>query len=82
MNAETDHRDLAAALHRCTSQVILSGYASPLYDEDLYPDWNRYEINAWTGQGRAEHTLADGRRTEVLWSNIPLATELMLEAAE
>jgi DNA adenine methylase len=41
--------------------VVLSGYASPLYDRDLYPDWHRIERQA----------LADGarERTEVLWIN-------------
>lgn len=69
MTGVDDHTDLADALHRCRATVLLSGYASPLYDLELYADWHRHEIQAWTGQGRAEHTQADGQRVEVLWSN-------------
>lgn len=68
-----EHVDLAVALHACQATVLLSGYASPLYDNELYADWHRHEITAWTGQGRAEHKHADGVRTEVLWSNRPIA---------
>lgn len=66
MRAEGDHRDLADALHACKAAVVLSGYASPLYDRELYPGWDRHTIAAWTGQGDG------GNRTEVLWSNRPL----------
>lgn len=56
-----DHRDLAAVLHGLEGMVVLSGYACRLYDEVLFPDWNRVE----------KETHADGarRRTEVLWIN-------------
>ena len=74
MNAAADHVELAEALHACEATVILSGYTSPLYDLELYVDWHRHEISAWTGQGRAEHSKADGRRVEVLWSNRPIDT--------
>jgi DNA adenine methylase len=59
--SDQDHRDLAAALHSFQGMVVLSGYASPLYDEELYSDWHRIEREA----------LADGarKRTEVLWIN-------------
>jgi DNA adenine methylase len=41
--------------------VVLSGYPSPLYQDDLYQGWFRVQRTA----------LADGtkRRTEVLWLN-------------
>lgn len=69
MSTAAEHRDLAEALHGCTSAVVLSGYASPLYD-DLYAGWDRLEIAAFTGQaGDAQ------QRTEVVWSNRPLAAE-------
>lgn len=63
------HRDLAAALHAARAAVVLSGYASDLYDLDLYPVWHRTTLVSGTGQG-------DGwsNRTEVLWSNRPFST--------
>lgn len=68
-----DHRQLADALHECRASVVLSGYPSPLYAE-LYDGWHRAELAAWTGNGiRNGATKADGDRTEVLWSNRPLA---------
>lgn len=64
-----EHRELAEVLHQASSMVVLSGYPSPLYDDELYPDWHRHEIPTWTGQGNSGH---DGNRTEVVWSNIKL----------
>lgn len=62
------HVQLAAALRECKSAVVLSGYASPLYEE-LYPGWHRIELKAPTAlSGRAAEN-------EVLWSNIELGTQ-------
>lgn len=67
-----EHRELSEALHDCAATVVLSGYHSSLYD-DLYSDWHRMELRAWTGNGiRGGATKTDGFRTEVLWSNRPL----------
>lgn len=65
MLTEVEHCDLAAALRRCKSSVVVSGYASELYDNDLYAGWSRSTFETGTGQG------SDGwsNRTEVLWSN-------------
>lgn len=41
MATETAHRDLAAALNETPAAVVLSGYASPLYD-DLYAGWSAH----------------------------------------
>jgi DNA adenine methylase len=56
---DDDHRALAAVLHQVKGMVAISGYACPLYDEELFPDWQRVEM----------HAAADGgiKRTEVLW---------------
>jgi DNA adenine methylase len=71
MLTEDAHRALAEALRAARAAVVLSGYASPLY-EDLYPDWHRAEFAAWTGNGiRDGRTRVDGERTEVLWANRP-----------
>lgn len=66
LRTEDEHRELADALLKARSAVVLSGYPSPLYDE-LYAGWQRHDMAASTGQGG---TWAN--RTEVLWSNRPL----------
>jgi DNA adenine methylase len=66
MRGEPDHRELADALKACAASVVLSGYRAPLYDE-LYADWHRVELPAYTGQGGTSGR--SGTRTEVLWSN-------------
>ncbi len=57
--SDDDHRELAACLHTLGGGVIVSGYACPLYDEELFKGWERIE----------KHAMADGarERTEVLW---------------
>lgn len=64
---EADHRELAAALGSVKASVVLSGYASELYDAELYPGWYRTEFTSGTGQNAESW----GNRTEVLWSNRP-----------
>jgi DNA adenine methylase len=66
---DDDHRELAAALQQTKAAVVLSGYPSPLYDLELFPDWHRIEMSAGTGNGGEWRD-----RTEVLWSNRPFAT--------
>jgi DNA adenine methylase len=73
MRSEEEHRELAGALHAARAAVVLSGYPSGLYDRELYAGWDRHTIAAGTGQGG---TWAN--RTEVLWSNRPLAVEATL----
>lgn len=74
MLGAAEHVELADALHKAAAAVVLSGYASPLYD-DLFGDWHRASIAAWTGNG------GDGERdrTEVVWSNRPLHTAHTLD---
>jgi len=67
MTGDTAHTELAAALQACRGPVVISGYPCPLYD-DLYAGWHRHEIRAYSGYGTG-----DKARTEVLWSNRPLA---------
>ncbi|BDT96952.1 DNA methyltransferase (plasmid) [Nocardia sputorum] len=68
------HTELAEAAHAASATVVVSGYACDLYDRQLYPDWYRYELAAWTTQGGTHR-----ERTEVLWSNRPLQTESTLD---
>lgn len=58
---DEDHRKLAQCLHGLEGKVLVSGYASDLYDGELFKGWRRVERAA----------LADGarKRTEVLWMN-------------
>ncbi len=56
---EHDHSELLALLKSLPCPVILSGYPSSLYDEQL-SDWNTLELQAMT---------RGGPRTEKLWFN-------------
>jgi len=58
---DADHHVLAAGLHALQGAVVLSGYACPLYDDELFPDWERHTYNV-----RADNA---GSRTEVVWLN-------------
>lgn len=66
MRDEASHRELAEALHAARAAVLLSGYASDLYDRELYAGWDRHTMRATSGHGKTPH------RTEVLWSNRPM----------
>ncbi|RAP39664.1 hypothetical protein BYZ73_19280 [Rhodovulum viride] len=69
--ARQDHCDLLTALHSLRGSVVLSGYASPLYDDALH-DWRRVEIKT-----RADRA---AERTEVLWCNFPDTAPLFAAA--
>lgn len=57
---DEDHAALLDLLCNCRGMVVLSGYASPLYDTKL-SHWRRIE--------RAAHADGARARTEVLWLN-------------
>lgn len=59
--SDDDHRMLAGILHELKGMVVLSGYASDLYDKELFAGWQRIERKT-----RADRAL---ERTEVLWFN-------------
>jgi DNA adenine methylase len=65
--SDDDHIALLDRARRATSMVVISGYASPLYDETLR-GWLRVTME----------TRADGAlyRTEVLWINPKCAAAL------
>jgi DNA adenine methylase len=73
MNDE-DHAALAKLLREVKGMVAVSGYPCPLYDDELYPDWERFE------RGH----LADGARprTEVLWLNAACSAALERSRAQ
>lgn len=65
------HRALGARLLQARAMVVVSGYACPLYDEELFPGWRREEKRAHAnGQGRSVE------RREVLWINPAAAAAL------
>lgn len=73
---EPQHRELAEALAGCRASVVLSGYPSPpLYDE-LFGAWDRVEFTAGTGQSAVGEW---STRTEVLWSNRPIAAPTLFD---
>lgn len=77
MGDEAAHRRLAEALHATPATVVLSGYPSPLY-EDLYADWPRLEVPMRVHSSNAV-SVDRAQRTEVLWTNRPLALPSQME---
>jgi DNA adenine methylase len=57
--SDDDHRRIAACVHGLKGMVIISGYPSQLYDEELYVGWERIERQAFT--------INAGPRTEVIY---------------
>lgn len=74
MMTDAEHRELAGLLRAARAAVVVSGYASKLYDLDLYAGWDRYTMTAGTGQGAESWAV----RTEVLWSNRPIGAQRSL----
>ncbi|MCX4098387.1 hypothetical protein [Nocardia sp. alder85J] len=66
MTGDEQHRELAAALHACQATVVLSGYASDLYDHELYPHRQPLRDRGVHHPGRQPPA-----RAEVLWSQPP-----------
>lgn len=59
---ESEHIELAAALHRCKGSVAISGYRNKLMDK-LYKDWRRFDAPA-----KQCHSIKKVRQ-ESLWMN-------------
>jgi DNA adenine methylase len=71
VRTDLEHQLLLEALLGCSAAVVLSGYASGLYDQML-AGWARMELAAYTGNGGE-----DRERVEVVWSNRPLPQGLL-----
>lgn len=56
-----DHRALAEKNRKSKGMIIISGYPSDLYDQELYSDWVRVD--------RKAHTDGGHERIEALWLN-------------
>ncbi|PNW10666.1 DNA methyltransferase [Microbacterium testaceum] len=66
---EADHREMGELLHNAKATVLLSGYASELYD-DMFADWHQVHIGA-----RSDNAV-DREVIEVVWSNRPVGNFL------
>ena len=58
---DRQHRNLGHALRSVRGMVVISGYASEVYDRELFADWLRVE-KAWNADGARP-------RVEALWIN-------------
>lgn len=72
MDAVPEHERLLEALLSTPAAVVLSGYASPLYDEAL-TGWDRREFSTLDQRGNT--------RCEVVWINRSRSTDLLTEGA-
>jgi DNA adenine methylase len=72
LTTDDQHRDLADALNECKASVVLSGYASPLYEE-LFGGWHCTRLKAPPALSGASD------RVEVLWSNRPLGEATLFD---
>jgi DNA adenine methylase len=69
MTAE-QHAEFLATVKQCRGKVMISGYASGMYDKEL-AGWTRHEFDLPNNAARG----TDKRRMiEVLWSNFPAET--------
>lgn len=66
---EADHREMGELLHNAKAAVLLSGYASELYEE-MFAGWHQVHIGA-----RSDNAV-DRDVVEVVWSNRPVETFL------
>lgn len=56
---DDQHREMASTVRQMKAAVVISGYPCPLYDDELFPDWQRVTKDA--------HAEGARDRTEVLW---------------
>lgn len=75
MLEEELHVRFGEACNNAKAAVVVSGYASSLY-EDIFAGWHRMELKAPT---RLSGTAAEN---EVLWSNRPFATQAAFDFGE
>ena len=69
-----EHQALAERCHAARATVIVSGYPSALYDDDLFASWHRTQRTVKLRAGNG-HVSRQGDVVEVLWSNRPFARQ-------
>jgi DNA adenine methylase len=62
------HIELANTLHSMKGMVVISGYASDLYDKELYREWFRVTRKSFADGAR--------KRIEILWMNNAVINKL------
>ena len=68
---DAEHVRLLSLLQKSQAKIMISGYASELYD-DMLTGWNRQELVSHAEMGKP--------RTEIIWMNYEIGqTELCLE---
>lgn len=65
---DLEHRRLLRVIRTLPCMVMISGYPSKLYNEELPPEWNKAYYQAVNRAGRSV--------TETCWFNFPKPTEL------
>lgn len=65
MTSDAQHEAFAQACHDAKASVVISGYASALYDR-MFDGWHVTSLKAPTALS------GDTGRVEVLWSNVPI----------
>ena len=71
MGSEEEHRRLAEVLHDVQGMVIISGYPSKIYDDELYPGWKHIHREAVTiGKKKGQEYLWISPQAES--ANLPL----------
>ena len=68
--SDQDHVELLSALKAHKGSVILSGYPSEMYDR---------ELDGWTRITRKSYNQNKDQRTEVLWCNFPVESDIRME---
>jgi len=74
---DLEHELFLIVANHLKAKVIICGYDNQLYN-DLLKDWHRVDIEVISGMAAALPNADDGRRTEVLWANFPLNTQMRL----
>jgi DNA adenine methylase len=64
--SDDEHRLLGQRLRKVKGKVLISGYPSKLYDEELFPDW--YRISRKIANHASQRRIKEYKE-EVLWLN-------------
>ncbi len=66
-----DHNEMLGMVKKSKAKILISGYASDLYDKKL-SKWNRKEIEVTCTASYSQNRTTQPKRTEVLWWNYKL----------
>ncbi|MDB4634527.1 DNA adenine methylase [Rubripirellula sp.] len=66
--SDAEHKQLGEVLNGCKAKVVLSGYATDLYN-DLFSDWTRLEIQI---SNHSSSKKTKEKKVEVVWTNFSI----------